>query len=650
MDDIPTTWTVRLSVWGRRTLTNRRSSVLRLVRRFILLFSIGIVLTLLLIPPMGLWSVVGMDWPNENGPVTVAIAQETSPPPTTEAPTPDPQPTPQSTVQPSPSPNAVQGQPTPESTSTQDSPDPSPRKNYVSKEDIIAKPTLEPVILDGQTVFEVAPYENLTAETRANQISLLLDVWADQKQLPDITIEEGRGTTSIVLTNSEGVASLLVTVTKADAVLDLRTPQAQAEEWVEKIREALAKAQSERKSLGRSIVLAIAAFAITCLMFWYLRQLQFKTSKHPLKQLKRLLQGKVNRDGIPIQVRQVAWALCLEFFRYGIWIALIFYITQLFPVTRQGSYDLTTTIFTTLTGQILPLGGEAYSIIDFLILMAGLLILVVGATLITNVLKTRILQLAGISTGAQQAIATLSRYTLIGLGAVVILQLWGLDLSSLTIIASALGVGIGFGLQNIARDFSSGLVLLFERPIQVGDFIEVGDFRGTVDRIGARSTMIKTLDQVSVIVPNSYFLDNQVVNWSHDNPLSRISIPVGVSYQANPEEVKSLLLQAGTAHKGVLQIPAPQVLFKGFGDNSLNFELLVWIVEPNRQPLIRSDLNFSVLGLLKDHGIEIPYPQRDLHIRTGSLPTSLVDPDGLSNPQLKQPQNLPTVQDNDSAL
>ena len=653
---MPKTWKIRPSTRDNRQPVEPVRIVCNWVRRSILLFILATVASLF-ITPMGALPGIEMSWAG------AAIAQESNPSEVTLPFTSQQQPSsdvPSSTTS-TPTPNEEQEEPPrPQKSSSQTSA-PSNRSEtdgYVPKEAITVKRKMAPVVLDGEPLFNVAAYENISAEERANQVSEILEAWAEQKQIPIITIEEKRGSTTIVLQTKEGLAQdelkvNLITVTKADAIRDLRTPQTQAEKWVEIIEQALEKARQERNPevLGRSIVLATAAFVLTCLTFWYLGRLQQTVSTQPLKQLKRLIQGKVKRDGIPIHVRQVALALCLKFLRYGIWVAVTFYITQLFPATRQGSYTLTTSIWASFKTEIFPLGGEIYSLIDVLILIAGFLILVVGSTLITNVLRTRILQLAGISSGAQQAIATLSRYTLIGLGAVVILQLWGLDLSSLTIIASALGVGIGFGLQNIARDFGSGLILLFERPIQVGDFIEVGQFRGTVDRIGARSTMIKTLDQVSVIVPNSYFLENQVVNWSHDNPLSRIAIPIGVSYETDPEKVKSLLLQAGTTHKGVLQIPAPQVLFRGFGDNSLNFELLVWIVEPNRQPLIHSDLNFSVLNLLREHGIEIPYPQRDLHIRTGQFPsftnTEEPFPSTQRRSQRDNPQSFYKAQDHD---
>ncbi|MCG8366921.1 MAG: mechanosensitive ion channel, partial [Pseudanabaenales cyanobacterium] len=241
----------------------------------------------------------------------------------------------------------------------------------------------------------------------------------------------------------------------------------------------------------------------------------------------------------------------------------------------------------------------------------------------TNLLRSRVLQITRINRGAQEAVAILTKYSLISIGAIVILQVWGLDLSSLTLLASALGIGIGLGLQNIAKDFSSGLVLVFERSIQVGEFIEFGQFMGTVERIGARSTEIRTLDQVSIIVPNSRFLEQEVINWSHRNPISRIRLPVGVDYQSDPEMVKQALLEATQTDGDILSTPAPQVLFSRFGDSALEFELLVWINEPGKQPVIKSNLNFAIEASLRKHNIEIPFPQRDVNLAAGNLPIEL---------------------------
>ncbi len=195
-------------------------------------------------------------------------------------------------------------------------------------------------------------------------------------------------------------------------------------------------------------------------------------------------------------------------------------------------------------------------------------------------------------------------------------------MSSLTILASALSIGLGIGLQNIAKNFGSGLILVFERPIQVGDFIEVGDLNGTVERIGARSTEIRTLDRVSIIVPNSRFLDSEVINWSHGNPISRLHLPLGVAYGSDPQQVRTVLIESASGHPKVLASPAPSLLFKGFGDSSLDFELLVWTAEPDKQFLLKSDLYFLIYEVLNQNQIEIPFPQRDLHLRSGKVEIS----------------------------
>jgi small-conductance mechanosensitive channel len=209
---------------------------------------------------------------------------------------------------------------------------------------------------------------------------------------------------------------------------------------------------------------------------------------------------------------------------------------------------------------------------------------------------------------------------MIFLGTIVVLQLWGLDLSSLTILASVVGVGIGLGLQGIAKEFISGLVLIFERPIRVGDFVNIGELMGTVERISVRSTEIRTLDELSIIVPNSRFLEAEVVNWTHHSPVSRLKIPVNVAYGSNLSVVRSALIDAAKEHADVLAEPSPRVFFKGFGDNSLNFELLIWIAEPRHQFRIKSDIYFRIEAILRHRHIEMPFPQRDLHVRSGSLP------------------------------
>jgi small-conductance mechanosensitive channel len=196
------------------------------------------------------------------------------------------------------------------------------------------------------------------------------------------------------------------------------------------------------------------------------------------------------------------------------------------------------------------------------------------------------------------------------------MQTVGINLSTLTILAGALGVGIGFGLQNITNNFVSGIIILFERPIKVGDRIQVGDVYGDVVSISMRSTTVVTNDNISVIVPNSEFISSTVVNWSHTDRNVRFNIPVGVAYKEDPEKVRDLLLQIAGNEEGVLKKPVPDVLFDEFGDSSLNFNLRVWTDTYTTTPgILKSRLYFEIFKKFKEQNIEIPFPQRDLHIK-----------------------------------
>lgn len=325
----------------------------------------------------------------------------------------------------------------------------------------------------------------------------------------------------------------------------------------------------------------------------------------------------------PPKALNLLFNLTLIAARTVVWIVTALYVTKLFPVSRNWSEVLTRSLVTSFTAPALSIGQNRYSTTDLLILVGLLLGWFVLSGAAANFFKLRILQVTRISLGDQEVVAAIAKYALIVVGTIVLLQVWGIDLSSLTIIFSALGVGIGFGFQNIAKNFGSGLILLFERPIQVGDFVKVGDLEGTVVRISARSTVLRSLDQISIIVPNSRFLEEEVINWSYENPVSRVRIPVGVAYGSDISLVKEVLLQATHGHAAVLPHPEPIIFFLGFGDSSLDFELRVWIDEPVAQYRVKSDLFFRIEELFRAHQIEIPFPQRDLHVRSGRLPLAL---------------------------
>jgi len=196
----------------------------------------------------------------------------------------------------------------------------------------------------------------------------------------------------------------------------------------------------------------------------------------------------------------------------------------------------------------------------------------------------------------------------------------GFDFSNIALVAGALSVGIGFGLQSIFNNFVSGLILLVERPIKIGDYIEVGGEEGTVKRISVRSTEIETIHRQSVIIPNATLITDPVTNWMHLDKSCRLDIPIGVDYGTDMELLRSTLLAVAQGHRGVLKSPPPVVHFAGFGDSSLDFELRVFLRDVRERIKSSSDLRFAILGALREAGISIPFPQRDLHIKDMAAP------------------------------
>ena len=233
---------------------------------------------------------------------------------------------------------------------------------------------------------------------------------------------------------------------------------------------------------------------------------------------------------------------------------------------------------------------------------------------------------AGMDVGAREATGTIIRYLLIVVGFIVIMQTLGIDLTILNVLAGTLGIGLGFGLQNIVNNFVSGLIILFERPIKVGDRIEVGNVHGRVTRIGARSATVLTNDNIAIIVPNLKFITDNVVNWSHSDEMVRFRIPVTVASDSDVQLVERLLLEAARSVAEVLAEPGPGVRLLRFGENGLDFELRAWssaLIQ--RKGFLTSKLNHAIHAQFTAHGIQIPNPQRDIHIRSAP-PTSEVAP------------------------
>lgn len=219
-------------------------------------------------------------------------------------------------------------------------------------------------------------------------------------------------------------------------------------------------------------------------------------------------------------------------------------------------------------------------------------------------------------------------YLLFAFGAIIVLQNFGIDMSTFKIIGGAVGIGIGFGLKNITNNFISGIIIFLEKPIKVGDRVDLDQVQGNVDMISFRYTRIVTNDNIAIIVPNSHFIDSIVTNWSHNEGTVRIHVPIGVAYKEDPEHVKRVLLEVADSVAGVLKTPVPIVIFTQFGGSSMNFELLVCTDEYMNKPgLLKSQINFAVHARFKAENIEIPFPQTDIYIKETPYMTKIAAAD-----------------------
>jgi len=267
-----------------------------------------------------------------------------------------------------------------------------------------------------------------------------------------------------------------------------------------------------------------------------------------------------------------------------------------------------------------PLPGLSLSLTQIFLLIALLIAVFWISSRTKRFLFNRFLANSGLDRSLQYAISQIVANVVLIVGIFVVLENTGIHLAALTVFAGAVGVGVGFGLQNIASNFISGLVILAERPITIGDRVEVAGIAGQVQQIRARSTVIRTNDNITMIVPNTKFIDSPVTNWTYGDPRVRFRIPVGVAYGSDIEKVREALLAAGQENPNTLKDPGPSVFLDKFGDSSIDFELVVWSSEMSYRPRrFRSDLNFAIEQKFREAGIKIAFPQRDIHIRDGVL-------------------------------
>lgn len=273
-------------------------------------------------------------------------------------------------------------------------------------------------------------------------------------------------------------------------------------------------------------------------------------------------------------------------------------------------------IQTALTTEFLKLGGQSISLAFLLKVGLAIAAVLLVARLLSQVFKLLILRRLLASRGTQESVTTIINYLLATLGCLIVLQATSIDLRSLAVIAGALSIGLGIGLQTLANQFVCGLILLLEQTIKVGDVVEVEGLMGTVEQISTRSTTVKTIDGISVILPNNSFVEQKVINWSHGDARSCLHLPIAVVHGTDPLLVIEALTTAARKEPRVLSQPTPQVWLKAFTENGIDFELLVWIKEPIESSAIKSSLNFLVESEFRFKGIEMPANLQELYLRT----------------------------------
>jgi small-conductance mechanosensitive channel len=275
-------------------------------------------------------------------------------------------------------------------------------------------------------------------------------------------------------------------------------------------------------------------------------------------------------------------------------------------------------IWETIRTPLFEISGNKFSIMSLILACIVFYLSVVLSRMAERFVKN-LLNGKDIDPGVKASISTFTRYLVVIVGSLITLDTVGISLSSLAALGAVLMVGIGFGLQNITQNFIAGLIILIERPIKVGDLVEVKGVSGKIIQIGARSTLVNTRDDITIIVPNSQFIAEQVINESFSGERIRLHIKVGVAYGSDTRKVESVLKEVAKGQSRVLDTPAPTVNFNSFGDSSLNFELRIWTKELWEYDALKSDIRFGIDEAFRREGITIPFPQRDLHVKSSDI-------------------------------
>jgi len=266
----------------------------------------------------------------------------------------------------------------------------------------------------------------------------------------------------------------------------------------------------------------------------------------------------------------------------------------------------------------ITIGKTRITVLNVCYVIIFLLLISHISRIIRKALQDEVLPRTRLDIGARASLVNVVVYSLWVLAIYTGINILGIDLSSLAFLAGALGIGIGFGLQNIVNNFISGIILLFDPSIQVGDMVQIGEDWGTVNRINIRTTIVQTFDNAALIIPNSHMLSDRVTNWSYKDPKVRRQVDVGVAYGSDVQLVRKVLLEIVNDMPEIMDDPAPRVDFMDFGDSALIFRVRFWIGSPDFWLAAPTELRFRIDEEFKKHGIEIAFPQQDIHIRSAS--------------------------------
>jgi small-conductance mechanosensitive channel len=457
------------------------------------------------------------------------------------------------------------------------------------------------VTVDGHLLFQVSAAGQVSAAKRAQGISEILEESLEKSLVTQkpLFINLVQQSSDVWMTVN---GRYLLTVLSNDVMLGT-PPIEQGYVWREAIDDAFLRYREERtpayrlRALKLSGGILMIAILLQSLFVWGTRW-----SRRKRVQSNATMQGSLLLLGLTLS-------------QGVLWLGTIGTIANLFPLSRRWLFLLYSLLTSFFRAEFLHLGERGISLNQ--LFTVALLAIVVWFLIrrFTLLLRSHILTLAGVDLTLQESIASFTQYGLLALGLLIVFSLVGVDLGALALLFGAFGVGIGFGLQNIAKDFISGIIMTFERPVKVGELIQVGEFQGLVLRIGPRVTAISHIDRHIMLVPNSRFIDEIVLNWNRSN-LTRVKVYVDVAYGSDIEFVKKVMLEAiQIPHPDILRHPPAKVKFREFRENALNFRVVVFIRDPLKQPKVRAEILDRLARAFEMYQIHVPVVQRDLNLK-----------------------------------